>query len=401
MILSEFILNKPDYGDIVRIIYSWQTSIKRGMQGNERRTKLKSWPIRSIIWQSFLDTHTKRNLLLRKLFFDFENVYGVPIWPYGTPLTQSASIGNSTIYCSTDYNNFYDNSLVLVTDNYVDYDYANISSFNSTSITLDDTLTNNYTISAMVFPVLQGRVKSGRSIALNHITGEKAEISFEIQEAYEEDQIFVPEALSFPTYNGYYVFNIEPNWSSSQEMEINKPFEVERSIGIDTSFCYQLEADMSIIFNFTLYTAQACNEIESFFNNMAGKYASFWVPTWYDDFRITGAIANTDTTLTIENINYFSNWFNNDLIGRIIFIKNYDGTEVYKKIISAPDSDEIELDSAIGIDVTEDQLKSIVSCFLLPVRFDQDEIEVEYFTDNKAQIELKVYSINDSDMIPT
>lgn len=400
MIASEFLLNRPDWkGTSVKLRYTWQTSIKRGIQGNERRTKLKPYPKRSIAWQSQTNTNYERNLLLRKLFFNFENVFGIPIWTYQTYLNQAASIDDLIIYCNTDYCNFAVNQIILITSDFITYDYGVISSFDSTSITLSAGLVNDFVLGAKVYPVLQGRVSNTGNVAIDHYTGKISSIDFDFTEAYEDDQIFQVGSNSYSTYNGYYVFNEEPNWVSSQRVGLSKPFEVLSNIGIENSYCYQLESDFFMNYNYSFYTAEACNRVENFFNNMAGKYGSFWIPTWTNDFIITEAVANTDTVIKIENINYLSNWFTNDLIGRIIYIKSK-SSEVYKKIIAAPNADEITIDSAIGIDISEEELRSIVSCFLLPVRFDMDEIEITYITDGYAEIEFKFFSLNDSDMIP-
>lgn len=400
MILNQFLLNSPNWNSSVRLRYTWQTAIKRGIQGNERRTKLKSWPRRSIAWSHQISTNYQRNLFLRKAFFNLQNVFGIPLWPYQTYLTQAASIDDTVIYCSTDYCNFANNQIVLITADFIDYDYGIISSFDSTSITLSAGLTNDFVLGAKVFPVLQARASDTTSFSTDHITGKISTIDFDFSEAYEDSQIFTPGSNSYSTYNSYYIFNNEPNWIKTQEITLRKPFEVLSNIGIDNSYCYQSETDFSMALRYSLYTAESINKFENFFNNMAGRYGNFWTPTWSNDFVITSAIANTDTSLTIENINYQQNWLTNDLIGRIIFIK-YGSSEVARKITSAPSATSINLDSAIGIDVSEDGLRSIVSCFLLPVRFDIDELEIEYITDSKAEVEVRLLSLNDSDMIPT
>jgi len=400
MILSQFILNPPNWNSSVKIKYIWQTAIKRGIQGNEQRSKLKSWPRRNITWQAQINTNYQRNLIIRKLFFDFQNIFGVPLWPYARQLTSAASIDDTIIYLDTTNNTFADNQIILITSNHVDYDYGIISSFDDTSITLTSGLTRDFVLGASVYPVLQGRISNNRFQALSQITGKISDVNLDFSESYELSQIFVPGSNDYSTYNGYYVLNNEPNWASNVELGLNKPFEVLNTIGIDTSYCYQLETDFSLKAKYTFYTASAINKFENFFNDIAGKYGSFWVPSWGNDFVITSAITNTDTTLSIENINYYSNWLNNDLIGRIIFIK-YKSTEVFRKIISAPSAYSIQLDSAVGIDVSANELANIVSCFLLPVRFDQDELEMEYFNNEIAEAAIKFYSVNDSDMIPT
>lgn len=399
MILNEFLLNNPDWNSQVNLRYAWQTSIKRGIQGNEKRSKLKSWPRRSISWQSQISTNFQRNLFLRKIFFNFQNIFGVPLWPYETYLTQAASIGNTTIYCNTVNLNFADDQIILITSDFINYDYGIIASFNDTSITLTEGLVENFILGAKVYPVLQCRNSNTSNINIDQITGKIAYTDVDFSEAYEEDQVYQPGSNGYPAYNGFYVFNTEPNWSSIQNINLTKPFEVLHNIGIDTSYSYQLETDFSLTYKYSFYSLENCRKIENFFNDMAGKYGNFWLPTWGNDFVITDEVINSDTILKIENINYLDNWLTNDLVGRIIFIKS-DTSEVYRKIIAAPNEDEITLDSAVGIDISEQELKSIVSCFLLPVRFDIDELELNFTTNEILDVELKFYSQNNSDMIP-
>lgn len=401
MIASQFILFDPDWQGGVKFRYTWQTAIKRGIQGNERRSKLKSWPERSISWESQLNTNYFRNLFLRKLFFNFENVFGIPIWQNSSSLTSSAAIGATTIYCDTANRDFFAGGLILITNDFQVYEYAEIDSFNSNSITLTDNLVNNYIAGSQVFPILQGRISNTNYINIAQATGKHSSVNFDFTEAYEETQIYQVGVNDFPTYNGFSVLNMEPNWDTKIEFGISKSFEVLKSIGIETSYCYQSQADFTMILRYAFSNSEDCKRFETFFNDMAGRFNSFWIPTWGNDFVITSGIASSDTTLTIESINYSTNWLLNDLIGRTIFIKSFDETEIYRKIIAAPNATTIILDSAIGIDVDAEELRSIVSCFLLPVRFDQDEIEMNYQTNTFAEVEIKVISLNDSDMIPT
>jgi hypothetical protein len=182
-------------------------------------------------------------------------------------------------------------------------------------------------------------------------------------------------------------------------LNISRPVDILESLGVSASYSYP---DISLIVvscKYMFISREECFELESFFNTMSGRWGQLWVPTWTQDIHVTGAIDSADTVLTVEDTNYDGTWFTNDLIGRVLFFKNYEGTEAYKYVTDAT-ATTITLDSAIGFDCPLAQLAGLVSSFLLPGRFDDDELEMIYAHDGFAEASLRFTSQDDSDMSP-
>lgn len=400
MIAENFILALPNWSSQVSSRFIWNTSIKRGIQGNESRSKLNTYPVRSISYSAMIANTSDRNKLIGKFFNYANKVFGVPIWYEGTTLTSQANSGTYVLSCNTTNRSFAQPQLALVTTDHISYEVGVIVTVEDDSLILVDALTSTWVAGSRVYPIIQCRLSSSGMITLDHINSGVFDIDFEFTETYEEYFSLVIGDSVYPTYNGFSVLNIEPNWSSQQSLSIAKPFDLLKYTNLlDHSYTYQSQADLILAMNYTLYTRKQCKDFENFFNTLAGRWGSFWLPTWMEDIKITGAVSSADIALTVEDLEYSANWLPSGLIGRVIMIKTSSGTEIYRYIVAAT-SNSVTLNSAIGVDISLAELSSTICCFLLPARLDQDEIEFKYITDSVAQIEIRATSTNDLTLSP-
>jgi hypothetical protein len=103
------------------------------------------------------------------------------------------------------------------------------------------------------------------------------------------------------------------------------------------------------------------------------------MPSWNGDLVVTAAVLNTDTVLTVENIDYETHYLTNEVIGRYVYIEFPGGTYACRKITAADDdTPSVTLDSAIGTAVPAAQLDQLLVSFLNLSRFDLDELAVDY-----------------------
>ena len=137
---------------------------------------------------------------------------------------------------------------------------------------------------------------------------------------------------------------------------------------------------------------------------MMGRYGRFWIPSWKKDIIITAAFTELDTTLTIQEDQYTAIWFDSLSTGHFLFFEWPDGTWECKEVVYALSSTSIILESALGKACAADELSNLRVSFLYFVRFDQDEIEFEYQTEEDTDIYLSFrtlpYEAYWSDVIP-
>lgn len=397
-IAQAYCIHSPNWSGDIQARFAWNTSIKRGIKANEGRSQLKTWPHRSLSYSVDLPTRIERNAFAELMWYNFHKIFGVPWWPEGSPLTAQAASGQAVLQLDTTYRSFSQGQSVVLVSNYGSYAVGTIYLKDDTSITLLANLAATWPAGTMVYPLLQCRF-SGRSSELKQLNSNFGEVNLQFREVYEADAMYIAGSHGFPTYNDFPVFNKEPNWANEPSVDIVRDVDLLESLGVSASYSHPDVSTIILSLDYMCKTRQECFAMESFFNTMAGRWGQFWVPTWCQDISINGAVVNTDTVLSVDDTNYDGTWFTNDLLGRILFFKNYDGTEAYKYVTGAT-ATTIILDSAIGLDCSLGNLSSLVSSFLLPVRFDEDEMEMTYANDSFAEISLRMTSQDDSEMSP-
>lgn len=397
-IAQAYFLHKPNWANDLAMRYEWKTSIKTGIKYNERRSQLKSWPWRSMSYSPDFNTTAERNYFLNLMWQNYHKIFGIPIWQEASYLTSQADAGQAVLALDTTNRSFAQGQSVVLLSDYQTYESGIILLMDDDSITLSENLSGTWPAGTEIYPLLQARF-AGNSAALKQATSILGNCNVSFRETYEADAMYMAGSHSFPSYNGFPVMNKEPNWKSEIEIDISRTFEVLEHLGVSASYCHPEVSRMSFMMEYMVHGRGDCYEFENFFNTMAGRWGQFWLPTWTKDVVPNSAIQSSDQVISIEPSSYYTTWLNNDLIGRVLFFKNYDGTEAYRYTTNAS-AGSITLDSAIGFDCSADQLKSLVCSFLLPGRWEEDELELSFSNDSYAEIRARFMTQDDSDMNP-
>jgi hypothetical protein len=164
-------------------------------------------------------------------------------------------------------------------------------------------------------------------------------------------------------------------------------------LGIAASFSNVAETNIKLTTKHTTETKEELNEYLAFFDDCKGRWQSFWLPSFNSDIIITSPFVTTDVIFDIADIEYSSYWDGNDVVGKYLHFLFPDGSVEYREIIGAPSSTEITIDSAIGKDITADELSNMTVSFLFFVRFEIDELGVNRITEEVSSFELKFSTI--------
>lgn len=361
--------------------HQWKTSIQRGIKGNEKRSALFTWPRLSLSSKFILPTYAQYSWMKRNLHKDIHNLWEIPIW-YDKAILVSQAIAGQTELEVEDLANrhFYDGrDCIIIGDG--SYEKGTISSINSDlSITLSGNLAHTWPAGSLVLPLYKFRIQSTQEIKGIQENPVQT-IAFDALEEFETARSF---SYSLPssgleTYLAHDLFLTPPKHAITSFCE--HPYELLQALGLGYSSTHYDETELGLKLFFTLIGKEAVWNLLEMFDSKRGRFDAFWIPSWNKDIVVTSAIADTDTILTITDLDYDDYYLSNAIVNRHIFIRFSNDSYVCRKIISAPSNTSIEIDSATGIA----GLPEMVS-FLIFSRFDVDEISFSHKVDDHNSI---------------
>ena len=399
--ITDYLLQQPDWKLPIFYKRTWDTRFQFSIKGSETRSGLFSWPRNSLIYSLTETSAAESNYIKRKLYKNLHNVWGIPYWHERTYLTAQANSGQPIINVNeAAYRNFRASSLVII---YVDkgtYEIGEIDSINVNEITLTENLSTGWLVNTSVYPLFKARLQPTQRIGMYSSNTGKIEI--EATEAIDTDMPNEPVSISgYDTYQGKYVLDDTPNWVQDFNMQINHPYELLSWYGKQYSESQITESTIKSGAKFLAKDKETQSKLIGFFDEHKGRLHSFWFPSNQRDIEITSAFDALETTFDINDIEWATYWQINDLMGRYAQFTFPDNTKVYRRIVSAPSSTEITIDSAIGEAITEAELANLQVSFLWLVRFDSDEISFRIHSEDVSEVDLLFSSIFSTDDITT
>ncbi len=383
--INEYLTILPNWKGNYIYRKRWQTSIQSSINGYEKRTALYTWPRRSLSFPIFTGDYSSVALLKRKLYKNLHQIWGVPFWQDGTILTSQAQSGQKTLNVrSTKYRNFEVNAPLIIFSNENNYEICKIDNLTENQIIVKKNLTQTWSTGTSVFPLLQGRLESGQ--AIDFLSSQISEANFEVKEEFDIEIVRnTGNIVGFPLYLGQPIFNFEPDWGKVTQTFIH-PYHYLTFLGKTLSLSHYDETEFGLKMNILAigkYNIQKCID---FFDAQMGKWGSFWLSSNQSDIKVTQPFISTDYELNIKDIQ-FPDYFLNKNAGKHILILlpgiNYSCAEV----VNATNT-KLILGSSIGFNCNSNQLQRLIVSFLYYVRFDHDEIEIKYLTDDIAEIDL-------------
>jgi len=193
--------------------------------------------------------------------------------------------------------------------------------------------------------------------------------------------------MGMPTYKGAYVLPVKPNWIGDPVHAYDHPYDLLKGIGKAYSESRLDETQFRFRANYILSRADTAIFFD-FFDMLKGRCYPFWLPSWQPDIKVAAAFDAGATQLIIEDCEYPAFWLPNPAAGRHLYIEWPDSSAVIRGVSDAPNSTTITLDEAVGKSCSEAELPRLVTSFLYPVRFDQDELRIDYTTPDVAETEV-------------
>ena len=390
MTISAFITSKMVSQSM---IHSWRSTIQETIKGGEKRSTLYTWPRVRLENNIQLISDEERRFIRTHLYRDLLNTWGFPFIHEGTTLTSQALAGQKILILSeTAYRHFYDRRGCLLIPpasyDWESYEAAVIDTVDSgVQITLAENLSATWPVGTHVFPMYEYRIEDTQEIQakirqINLLTISATE-SFESARSFTYS---IP-ASGADTYNGLDLFLIRPKNPMQEKTRFS--YELLGFYGKSTAFSNYYKARFLFSREYERTSREDIWALLNFFDSKQGRLVSFYTPTWANDIIVTAAIGAADTTLTTKEIYLTAG----EIVGRHLYIQLPDSSYVCREITARPSNTSITIDSAIGVAVSAENIANILLCFLYEVRFDADEIQLEYIADNVATTKLKFNSL--------
>ena len=369
--------------------HQWRTAIQKGIKGTEKRSALFTWPRLSLSNKFILPTYAQYSWMKRNLYKYIHDLWEIPIWYDKTILSSEAASGQVELEVEDPTNrHFYDGRDCIIINN-GSYEKGTISSINSDlSITLSDNLADTWPSGSLVLPLYKFRIQPTqeiRGIQENPVQS----ISFDAMEEYETFRSFSYSSPSsgLDTYLDYDLFLTPPKHAISSYS--SHPYEMLQILGLGHEMSHYDETELGLKLSYILTNREDTWNLLKMFDSKRGRFSAFWIPSWNKDIVVTAAIMAADTILTIEDLKYSNFYLSNDIINRYVWFRFPDKTYACRKIVGAAGIF-IEIDNAIGTDVSADNLSLMLNSFLIFSRFDVDEISFAYTVNRHNSITTKL-----------
>ncbi len=394
MIANEILAIRPDWSDAPRMEYAWNTTVKRGLTGAEKRSGLLSAPRRALEYTAQARSGLEAEMLKKRMYASFGQIFGVPLWTDATMLTASCNAGATALTVKdADYRSFEAGKMAIIVSG-SEYEVVTLSGVGSTSLTLSSGTVYGWSAGAMICPLFQGRVDS-TTITIKGETDRDGSFSIRLLEEYEE-RLSVPtsDVSDYPTYNELMVLDTAHNWADSFSQSLDMDIESFSAIsGITKYLAAATEPRQTITLSALTFTRQKARQVLDFYLSRKGRLLPFWVPSPASDLILSAGFAATDTTLSISGSDaaiFFAHDF--ATAGKHLWFRFPDGSAAAREV-SAVDASAgtITLTEAIGTAV--DHYGVVTVSLLYPARFSKDILAVDYNSLDVAETTLEIITL--------
>jgi hypothetical protein len=144
---------------------------------------------------------------------------------------------------------------------------------------------------------------------------------------------------------------------------------------------------------FAMNSRAEIRTLEAFFYRMAGRWGSFWLPSWHGELNPVASLANGASALSISPVRYATIYdpthADTSRPGHYIFLQHIEGTLHVSKVntVSGAGPEVLALNTAAARDWN---LGSFFAGFVYLVRFTTDKLSLEYSGLNSATCSLGV-----------
>lgn len=377
---------RPNWANGVNERLTFLTQVLRGEEGAEQRRPLRLTP-RRLIEADYLLSGPERT------FYDlFMHKLGateimVPLyWDIGRLGAVATAGVTDRLEFDTRWTEFVPGLAIIQGSTAMNYEVVEITAVDDDGIDLADPVVQTWPKRSVVMPIRRSLIEDMGS--LGHVSAAVATIS--AQFALVVSNPWTPADDDSVIYDGLPVMLEEPNWVESLDAQLARDaVRFDNQSGLPYQTDPTGRANVGQAHRWFLYGRERLAKYRDLLYRNKGRTGSFWLPTFKSDLKLAASALSGSTQIVVENVGL--NYCNVPTSGRdhlAIHLKN--GTTILREILdvdpgTTPATEKVDLDSAVGLALSPGQVRKI--SFLDTARFDQDEFDLQHFTDSKGYTE--------------
>lgn len=354
------------------------TDVMLASDGTEKRLQLRTFP-RQIFEYNIPLQATQIQESFNALYGAVRKKWAIPIWTEGQ-LVGDVVTGATSISCDTTLYDLRANSLAMLYSASGDWQIVEISTLDSISVTVSNTLQSM--VSAYLIPVRVGWIVGSPTRKINGYNGSLS-VVFQVDDNGAITETVPSQYLSNDIYYNAGLL-MDGSTSRSIQMETETiDFELGK-VEYRTTWTNSRSAG---VHTFILEGASEVRAFKRFVARCAGKFRSFWMPSFESNLRV----ANTGTigsTLTINRDGFADYTFRKN-----ITILDAQGAR-YNRVVSNPVNVignllSLTLSTPLNIQAKNVSLVSYLGLY----RFDSDKVEINWIGNNVASVSIPIVEI--------
>ena len=381
----------PNWSAGIKESIDYLTDVLSAYSDSEQRRGIRSLPRRNFVIH-YTTVDARSAALLDALLWGWQHrPYGVPMWPDAVRLTADLAIGSSVVPIPTSDRVFVAGGFVTIWTTPFSFDIAKLSAVASGSVTLGSPTQFLHKAGSLVVPVVMARVKDDVSLFRYSSVGDTIDVTFE-GEGSQIVRNFSAD-VTFPTYKGYDVLEVAPNWGANLSRNYKRSM-----IGLDSKTGGIWVDDragsprVGTPISWFLGSHADVTPLRSFLDQRKGQLVPFWLPTWDVDLVLAAPITATATTLSIQWIGYTRYFFQNQARRYLAFMR-IGQAPIFREIVgafeNADGTETLTLDSSTGVALPVD----VQISFLALSRQDSDSVEIDWASTDQGQANLAMREI--------
>lgn len=389
--LPVFLL-QPNWKDGVTERLSWLTDVLQSETGAEQRRRLREQP-RQYLVASFINHGRNRNLMDAFLTGVGPNECLVPLWFYEE--TVDAGLPAATVDVFGDYKDVplrvNDTVIIRAPGDLFDFEVNVIKAYSDSNIELRYGLQKDYPTGTTITPMRRARVELTAEIGQLTDQVGTAQLQFSI---IEDPTIF--EKWAAPVYpaTGLRVFNLNPNYRDVAFTYGSMAQFFDSQVG-GISMAYpggQSQQWEKLSFHIT--GRSAMRSFVEMLHTMNGKWKTFHLPTYRDEFELIQDIRTNDGAIRVYPSGYAMYGQHLQNGRRHIMIELFDGRIMYNTIISSRTmkGEEWLFLAETLPNIAKSNVRRV--CYMPESRLDVDSIEFQRLTDSRGTSTVTLVMVN-------
>lgn len=385
-------LPKPNWKDGVVEGLSWLTDVLQSETGAEQRRRLREQP-RQHLTASFASFGVTRNLIDGYLTAVGPNEGLVPLWFYEEVVDNKLTV--ATVEVLGDFKDIplRVNDTVIIREPYdmLAFELNVIKEYSDNKIVLRYGLQRDFILGSTITPMRQSRVELTAEVSQLTDQVSTTQLQFSVT---EDPTIF--EMWDAPVYKntGLRVFTMEPNFRDIAFTYGSNAVFFDGQVG-GISMAYPGgQAQQWERLGFHINGREDMRKFVEMIHTMNGRWKSFHLPTYRDEFELIQDINTNDGALRVHPSGYTLYGQNSQNTRKHIMIELFDGRVFYNTIISSRTmrGEEWLFLAETLPNIAMSDVRRV--CYMPITRLDIDSIEFQRLTDSRGVSTVTLVFVN-------